>query len=245
MYKESGFRSVVKTISWRFLATLTTFSLVWIFTGKIDTALTVGGLEVIIKMIIYFLHERGWDRVNWGRREIEPFVVWITGLSGAGKTEVAKVVVEKLNKMKLNTDHLDGETIRHLFPRTGFTKPEVDQHIKRVGLLASRLEKNGVFVVASFISPYRESRQFVKRLCNNFIEVYLSTPLEVCEKRDYNRLYSRAGKGEVKNLPGVDVEYERPENPDVEIDVSEEGVEKSAHQLLKYLKCSMLRRGAQ
>jgi adenylylsulfate kinase len=236
MHRESRFRSVVKTISWRFLATLTTFSLVWIFTRKIDTALAVVVLEVVIKMIIYFLHERGWNRVRWGRKEIQPFVVWITGLSGAGKTEVAKIVAERLNKMKLKTDHLDGETIRHLFPRTGFTKQEVNRHIRRVGLLANRLEKNGVFVVASFISPYRKSREFVKGLCNNFIEVYLSTPLEFCQKRDYNRLYSRARKGEVKNLPGVDVEYEKPENPNMEFDVSGEGVERTAEKVMNYLK---------
>lgn len=236
MQKETHLRSVIKTISWRFLATLTTFSLVWIFTGKLDTALTVGGLEVVIKMLIYFLHERGWAKILWGKKEIDPFVVWITGLSGAGKTEVAKIVADKLNKKKIKTDHLDGGTIRHIFPRTGFTKQEVDRHIERVGLLASRLENNGVFVVASFISPYRDSRRFVRELCNNYIEVYLSTPLEFCRERDYNKLYSRASRGEVTNLPGVDVEYEKPENPDIEIDVSQVGIEGAADQVLKHLK---------
>jgi adenylylsulfate kinase len=236
MYKETNFRSVLKTISWRFLATLTTFSLVWIFTGKIDTALAVGGLEVIIKMIIYFFHERGWNRVKWGRKHIEPFVVWITGLSGSGKTEVAKIVTEKLKEKKFNTDHLDGETIRDIFPRTGFSRNEVNRHIERVGLLASRLEKNGVFVVASFISPFGESREFVKELCGNFIEIHLATPLKFCEKLDHNNLYSRARKGEIKNLAGVDVKYEEPESPDLVLDVSDLGIEKTADKVSGYLK---------
>ena len=236
MFKETKIRSVIKAFSWRFLATLTTFTLVWVFTGKIDTALAVGGLEVILKMLIYFLHERGWDKIRWGKTEIQPFVVWITGLSGSGKTEVAKIVTEKLNRKQLKTEHLDGETIRHLFPRTGFTKEEVDEHIKRIGLLASRLENRGVFVVASFISPYRESREFVRNLCNNYVEVYLSTPLEYCETRDYNNLYSRARKGEVTNLPGVDVEYEEPEHPAIKLDISQVGIEQGAEQVLKHLK---------
>jgi len=236
MYKETNLRSVLKTISWRFLATLTTFSLVWIFTGKIDTALTVGGLEAIIKMIIYFFHERGWDRIRWGRRHIEPLVVWITGLSGSGKTEVAKIVTRDLRKRKFNTDHLDGETIRDIFPRTGFSRNEVNRHIERVGLLASRLEKNGVFVVASFISPFGESREFVRSLCDNFVEIHLSTPLEYCEKIDYNNLYSRARRGEVKNLAGVDVEYEDPASPDLVLDVSELGIEKAAGKVNLYLR---------
>lgn len=236
MYKETNLRSVLKTISWRFLATLTTFSLVWIFTGQIDTALTVGGLEVIIKMIIYFFHERGWNRIKWGRKHIEPFVVWITGLSGSGKTEVAKIVARDLRSRNFNTDHLDGETIRDIFPRTGFSRNEVNRHIERVGLLASRLEQNGVFVVASFISPFGESREFVRSLCDNFIEIHLSTPLEYCEKIDYNNLYSRARRGEVKNLAGVDVEYEDPQSPDLVLDVSELGIEKAAERVNGYLR---------
>ena len=236
MHRETHLRSVIKAFTWRFLATLTTFTLVWLFTGKLDTAIMVGGLEAVIKMLIYFMHERGWQRVRWGRHEIKPFVVWITGLSGSGKTEIAKIVAEKLEKKDVKTEHLDGETIRHIFPRTGFSKQEVDQHIQRVGLLANRMENRGVCVVASFISPYRESREFVKSICSNYIEVYLSTPLEYCEERDYNGLYSRARKGEVTNLPGVDIEYERPDNPELEFDVSETGIEKAADEIVKYVK---------
>ncbi|MBC8186507.1 DUF2061 domain-containing protein [candidate division KSB1 bacterium] len=90
MYKEIKSRSIIKTLSWRFIATGTTVILVLIMTGRMDIAFTVGGIEVFLKMLFYFLHERGWDKIRWGRHEIKPFVVWITGLSGSGKTSAAK-----------------------------------------------------------------------------------------------------------------------------------------------------------
>ena len=220
MYKEIKTRSIIKTLSWRFIATATTVILVLIMTGRMDIAFTVGGFEVFLKMLFYFLHERSWDKIRWGRHEIKPFVVWITGLSGAGKTTVAKKVAEELKKLGIKHEHLDGETMRDLLPDTGFSKHEVNEHIKRVGLLASRLENVGVFVVASFISPYQESREFVRKICQNYIEVYLSTPIEICESRENNNLYRRARAGDIKNFPGVDVLYETPHKPDLNIDTT-------------------------
>ena len=236
MHKESNIRSIVKGITWRFLATLTTVSLVLLFTGKADVALAVGGIEVFLKIFIYFLHERGWGKIRWGKQEIQPFVVWITGLSGSGKTSMARMVAENLNKQGLRTDHLDGETIRGLFPRTGFTRGAVIEHIERVGLLASRLEESGVFVVASFISPYLESREFVRNLCHNYVEVHVSTPVEVCEERDRKGLYQRARKGEIQHFPGIDVDYELTDRPELEIDTTSVSVEEAAERIVHYLK---------
>ncbi len=236
MHKETKLRSIVKTVSWRFLATATTVSLVLIFTGEVTIAVTVGAFEIVAKLIIYFLHERFWGRIHWGKREARPFVVWITGLSGCGKTSIAQEVAEMLRGKGIKTDHLDGRTIRELFPETGFSKEEVNEHIKRVGYLAQRLEKSGVCVVASFISPYRESRDFVRRVCDNFMEVHLATPAEVCEQRDTRDLYRRARRGIVKNLPGVDVAYE--ENPEAELvlDTTDIGIQESAERIILLLR---------
>ena len=236
MFKESKFRSVIKSVSWRFCATLTTVTLVLIFTGEADIAFTVGGLEIILKMLIYFFHERGWDKIKWGKQEIQPCVVWITGLSGSGKTTIAREVVEKLREKGLKVDHLDGETVRNIFPETGFTRSEVNEHIKRVGYLASRLENNGIFVVASFLSPFKESREFVRGLCNNFVEIHLSTPIEICEKRDTKNLYSMARKGIIKNLPGIDVDYEESENTELLIDAGVLSVVDATDVVYDYLK---------
>ena len=236
MQRELHIRSIVKTVSWRFIATMTTFSLVWIFTGKLNTAVFVGGIEAVAKMIFYFLHERGWNRVKWGKHEIQPFVVWITGLSASGKTTIAKKVAEALTKKDLKIDHLDGETIRNLFPQTGFSRDEVNEHVERVGYLASKLEEKGVCVVASFISPYREGRHFIRAITTNFIEVYICTPADVCELRDDKQLYERAKKGEIKHLPGVDLEYETTENPELTIDTSDGDYDRAANLIMKYLK---------
>lgn len=150
MYKETKLRTILKTISWRFWATLTTTALVFLFIGEPEVALSIGAIEVFLKMLIYFFHERTWAKIKFGKSEIEPFVVWLTGLSRSGKTEIGEILSKKLNKFGLKVQHLDGHNIRTIFTETGFTKIQVNEHIKRVGYLASILEKQGVFVIASF-----------------------------------------------------------------------------------------------
>ncbi|HSD64327.1 MAG TPA: adenylyl-sulfate kinase [Ignavibacteriaceae bacterium] len=233
MYKETKIRSVVKAITWRALATLTTMSLVFIFIGDMTLALSVGGIEVVLKMLIYFTHERVWDKIKWGKKEIKPAVIWLTGLVRSGKSEIGEALVEKLRKKGHKAEHLDGHSIRHLFPETGFGREAVNEHIKRVGYLAKKLEEQGVFVVASFVSPYRESREFVKSITTNFKEVHISTPLEHCKKNDTTGIYRRAESGEIKNLPGIDVEYEIPLNGALRVDYSQSDKEFAAQLILK------------
>lgn len=236
MFKETKARSIVKTISWRILATLTTVFLVYIFIGDTAIAFTVGGIEVVLKMLVYFFHERIWDKLKFGRHEIKPFVVWLTGYARSGKSEIGKHLAQMLQDRGLKVEHLDGHTVRDLFPQTGYSRDEVNQHIERVGYLASKLENQGVFVVASFLSPYSESRNFIRDNCNNFIEVYISTPLEVCEQRDQKGVYEKARKGELKNFPGVSIEYEMPQNPDLEINTSKISIEESANKIFNKIK---------
>src|SRR5262249_41352529 len=107
--------------------------------------------------------------------------------------------------------------VRDLFP-TGFTRPERDLHIRRMAFLASRLEHHGVTVVASFISPYAESRDFARKLCRNFVEIHVATPLEECERRDVKGLYARARRGEITQFTGIDDPYESPERPELTLD---------------------------
>lgn len=236
MYAESNVRSVAKTLSWRVIATTTTATIVWLFTGELTLAVAVGGVEAVTKMLLYYVHERGWDRIRLGRKEVEPAVIWFTGLSGSGKSTVARWVAEALERQGLRVERLDGDTIRDIFPNTGFTRPERDQHIRRVGYLASRLEKNGVFVVASLVSPYQDSRDFVRGLTNRFLEVYVSTPLEECERRDVKGLYAKARKGEITNFTGIDDPYEVPTNPELVLDTVGRSVEDAGREVLKLVK---------
>jgi adenylylsulfate kinase len=210
--------------------------LVYIFIGTIKIALAIGGLEVVLKMLIYFVHERAWDKIRFGKREITPFVLWFTGLPCSGKTTLANVVYEKISSNGYRIQRLDGDKVRSIFPATGFSKEERKTHIQRVGFLASTLEKNAIIVIASFISPYQETRDFVRDLCGNFIEVYLATTLEECEKRDTKGLYKKARNGEIRYFTGIDDPYEVPNGAELTINTATESVEKSAEKIMKYLK---------
>ena len=166
---------------------------------------------------------------------VKASVVWLTGLSGSGKSTIARWLAEQLEREGRPVELLDGDAIREVFPNTGFTRPERDAHVKRVGYLASRLEHHGVTVIASLVSPYRESRDFVRHLSRDFIEVHVSTPLEECERRDVKGHYARARRGEVRNFTGVDDPYEPPEHPELVIDTSRMSVEEAGGIVLRAL----------
>ena len=221
MYFESKSRSIVKSISWRILATLTTLTLVYIFIGDTRIALSVGGIEIFLKMFIYFLHERGWDKLKFGRKEINPAVIWISGLAKSGKKEIALELQKLLQKKGYKTEFLDGHSVRDLFPQTGFEREDVNMHIERIGYLAKKLEHQGVFVIASFLSPYKESREFVRRLCSNYHEIHISTSVEICEQRDDTGIFKKARSNEIKNFPGIHFEYETSDNIDLTLDISQ------------------------
>ena len=135
-------------------------------------------------------------------RAPEPAVLWFTGLSGAGKSTIAQQVVQRLLAAGARVECLDGDVVRTAFPQTGFSRPERDEHVRRVGFLASRLEHHGVFVVCALISPYEASRSYVRGLCRRFVEIHVATPLAECERRDVKGLYERARRGEIRTSPG-------------------------------------------
>ena len=164
------------------------------------------------------------------------FVLWLTGLSGSGKSTLAEGLYEELERLDKKFERLDGDVLRGVFPNTGFSKEARDEHIKRVGFMASRLEHHGVIVVASFISPYREARDFVRNLCGNFVEVYVNATLDECKRRDVKGLYKKALAGEIKEFTGVDHPYEEPERPEITVDTEHQTVEQSVSQIMDYLK---------
>jgi adenylylsulfate kinase len=177
------------------------------------------------------------DRKTNGGGESRPgAVLWFTGLSGSGKSTIAERVVQELAKKGVPLEYLDGDLIREIFPATGFTRPERDAHIKRVGFLASRLEAHGVVVVASLVSPYESSRQFVRGLCRRFQEIFVSTPFEECERRDVKGLYARARRGEITNFTGLDDPYEPPARPELTIDTRNTSVDEAVKRVLELLE---------
>jgi len=235
MFKETKSRTILKTVVWRAVATLTTVIVVFAFTGEVKLAFTVGGVGIAIKMVLYFLHERLWNKIHFGRKQAIPFVLWFTGLPSSGKTTLADSVYNELSKLSYVVERLSGSRIRHLIDHTGFSKNERDNHIKKVGFLASLLEKNNVIVVASFVSPYKEARDFVRNKCINFIEVLVDTPLEVCIQRDNDDLYKKAKAGALKKVTGFDDPYQKPENPELVIDTAQFSTDQSLDKIFKYL----------
>ena len=160
-------------------------------------------------------------------------VLWFTGLSGSGKSTIAERVHAELERRGTEAEYIDGDALRAVFPGTGFTREQREEHLRRTGYMASRLEAHGIVVVASFVSPYRESREFIRKLCRNFVEIYVSTPLEECERRDVKGLYARARKGEIRNFTGIDDPYEPPAHPELTLDTQVLSVEQSAAKVLE------------
>jgi adenylyl-sulfate kinase len=170
------------------------------------------------------------------RIHVDPAVVWFTGLSGAGKSTIAREVHDRLQTAGVKVEYLDGDTIRTVFPATGYTRPDRDEHVRRVGFLASRLEHHGVVVICALISPYLDSRAQIRRLCGRFVEIHVSTPLDECERRDVKGLYQRARRGEISNFTGLDDAYEPPVDPELRIDTTGISVEEAADIVMSALQ---------
>lgn len=165
----------------------------------------------------------------------KPCVLWLTGLSGSGKSTIANLVEQKLFALGHRTYVLDGDNLRHGLNRDlGFTEQDRVENIRRVAEVAKLMVDAGLIVIATFISPFRSDRDSARAKFEDgeFIEVYLSTPLEVCEQRDPKGLYKKVRRGEIKNFTGVDSAYEPPENADIVIPTVEIAPEEAAEKLL-------------
>ena len=167
-------------------------------------------------------------------------VIWLTGLSGAGKTTLALALKNELTAAGHRVETLDGDEVRENLSRgLGFSKEDRDTNVRRIGFVARLLARNGVIVLASAISPYRQSRDDVRQSVESdgarFVEVFVRAPLSVLVERDVKGLYKKALAGEIKNFTGVSDPYEAPLAPDVLVDSSVETVEESAARLLDHL----------
>jgi bifunctional enzyme CysN/CysC len=154
----------------------------------------------------------------------KPAVIWLTGLSGAGKSTIANLVDGKLRRMNRHTFLLDGDNVRHGLNRDlGFTDADRVENIRRVGEVARLMTDAGLIVIAAFISPFRTDRDMVRRMMafGEFMEVYVDTSLSVAEARDVKGLYKKARAGALKNFTGIDSPYEAPETPEIRVSTTE------------------------
>ncbi len=165
------------------------------------------------------------------------FVLWLTGLSGAGKTTLARALLPQLAARGHRVDLLDGDEVRaNLCQDLGFSRADRDANIARIGYVAGKLAKHGVAVVVAAISPYREARDRVRASVPNFVEVHVAAPVEVCAERDVKGLYAKALAGELPHFTGVSDPYEAPEAPEVMVRTDTERVEESVALVLGWLE---------
>jgi len=164
--------------------------------------------------------------------------LWLTGLSGSGKTTIALALKEELKNSGYNVEYLDGDIVRKSFTKDlGFSKEDRDENIRRVSYVASYLSsKENTIVICAFISPYKDARNKARNLIDDFIEVYVDCPLDVCEKRDIKGLYKKARAGLIKDFTGIDDPYEAPENPEIVVNTSKSTLDECVEKMMLYLK---------
>lgn len=236
MYKETNLRSIVKGISWRFIATGTTIIIIYFFFGRLDLAIMAGVIESVLKIALYWAHERAWFKIRWQKQKIEPFNLWFTGLPLSGKTTLGDAVYKELFELQIPLERLDSKDIRELVPDIGFSRSDRNKHMRRVGHLIKTLQNNSISTVASFVSPYRESRKAIREMVKNNIVVYVKTELQTCKQRDKNGKYDKAIRGEYQNFTGVNDVYEEPQHAEIIIDTDKTSVEEATKIIVKYIK---------
>jgi adenylyl-sulfate kinase len=165
------------------------------------------------------------------------FVLWFTGLSGAGKTTLAEEVAHKLSQNDIKYERLNGDDMRtHITSDLTYNREDRIKNIKRVSYIANLLSKNDLRVVADFITPYKEMREHLRDTICNYIEVFVHAPLEECERRDVKGLYKKAREGIIPNFTGITDDYDNPIEPHIIVNTKEESIEQSVQKIVDYLK---------
>lgn len=162
--------------------------------------------------------------------------IWLTGLSGSGKSTIANLVAKRLRAAGAKVEVLDGDVVRtNLSKGLGFSKEDRDTNIRRIGFVCGLLSRNGVIAIAAAISPYKQIRDEVRATTTNFVEVFADCPLDTLIERDVKGLYKKALAGEIKNFTGVSDPYEAPENPEVRIDSGKQTPDESGAAVWDHL----------
>lgn len=173
-----------------------------------------------------------------GPRGSEGIVVWLEGLSGAGKTTLSRLVANRLERSGWSTEVLDGDEVRRVFsPELGFSRKDREFHARRVSYVARMLARHGVAVIVAMITPYETSRQAARsEVPTRFEEIYLRCPIEICRQRDPKAIYQRSSQGSVAHMTGVDDPFEEPLNPDLTLDTGSISVEEATNRIMAHLE---------
>lgn len=165
-----------------------------------------------------------------------PTVIWFTGLSAAGKTTIANELMKQFSETGNVPVMLDGDEIRKLYPEIKYDEHSRKQHNLNVGAMAARLENEGRIVIVSLIAPYENIRKQIRSICNNYIEVFIATSIDVCIQRDPKGLYKKAMNGSIKDFTGISARYETPVNPELIIDTEVTSIDESASLVMSFYR---------
>jgi adenylylsulfate kinase len=188
--------------------------------------------------IVWHQHDVDKNRRSAAKQQ-KPFVLWMTGLSGSGKSTIANLVEKKLAELGKHTYLLDGDNIRHgLCGDLGFGDSDRVENIRRISEVSKLFVDSGTIVITAFISPFQADRDFCRNLLekNEFVEVFVDTPLEVCEQRDPKGLYKKVRNGEISQFTGIDSVYEAPKSPEIHLQYQEESASNSAERIVAALQ---------
>ena len=227
-------QKIIKAITYRIYSSIITFIISYILTQNLVASISISILDSIIKIFSYYFFDEIWAKLTGFKAT--PAVVFLTGLSGSGKTTIAKELMEKLKKKGAVPVMLDGDEIRHAIKLTGFDEESRKKHNLNVGYMASLFEKQGNIVIVSLISPYDDIRNKIREMCKNFIEVYVSTDIKVCMERDSKGLYEKAIKGEIKDFTGVSAPYYPPLNPEITLDTAVLSTKDCVNKIYSFFK---------
>lgn len=188
-----------------------------------------------IKKQDYTIGRKDREKINQHRS----FLIWFTGLSGSGKSSIANLLEKRLHKQQIHTYSLDGDNLRRgLNKELTFSKNDRNENLRRTAEVAKLFVDAGIVVIAAFISPYIKTREEIKEIVGfeNYIEVFVNTPLEICEQRDVKGLYKKARTGEIKNFTGISSPYEKPVNPSIEINTTKETPEEAVDKIISFIQ---------
>tara|TARA_R110000824_G_scaffold40401_2_gene121210 strand:+ start:2944 stop:3654 length:711 start_codon:yes stop_codon:yes gene_type:complete len=230
---DSTKRSFWKAISWRLVAVTVLVIVAFLATGNIKSTSLIALCYNTIQVFMFFIHERLWNFIKWGKTK--GMFIQMTGLSGAGKTTLARAVEKRLKTKGFKIEIIDGDEYREGLCRDlGFSKEDRNTNIRRLGFVGKVLSRNNVVTIMSAINPYEDLRKELEGTCGAKT-VFIKCPVEKCIERDVKGLYAKALSGEIKNFTGISDPFEEPECPDLIIDTNELSLEMSVEQLARFI----------
>lgn len=193
--------------------------------------------KIIENIVLHNYHVTCYNRRKANNHN--SFLVWVTGLSGSGKSTIANELECQLHDSGFKTYVLDGDNIRHgINKNLSFSPEDRSENIRRIAEISKLFIDSGTIVIGAFISPYEKDRKHIKKIVGdkNYIEIFVNTSVDECERRDVKGLYKKARNGDIKNFTGISAPYEAPINPDIEIKTEEESIEKSVLKIVNFIQ---------